>query len=154
MYWAENKLVKTLSRLEEAATHSELKQAFSDHLEETRNHVTRLRDVFDLIGETASSQKCPAMAGIIDEGNDIIDETDAGSSQRDVGLIFAGQKGEHYEIATYGGLISLARTLGFGGQVATLLSKTLDEEKRADLRLTQIAETNVNAEASNEPVSV
>src|SRR5689334_17372708 len=109
-----------------------------------------MENVFSMIGEEVDSSKCPAMAGIVDEGSDIIDDTDAGSAQRDVGLIFAGQKAEHYEIATYGGLIQLAKTLGYN-DAATVLLKTLEEEKQTDLTLTQIAEQHVNYQASTEP---
>jgi len=120
------------------------------HWEETQLHVTRLENVFSLIGEEANATKCHAMAGIVDEGSDIIDATDEGSAQRDVGLIFAAQKAEHYEIATYGGLVQLAKTLGYN-EAATALNKTLQTEKEADLLLTQIAEKNVNYQASLEP---
>src|SRR5215203_5623346 len=91
IYWAEKKLVKTLSKLEDAATSQQLKNAFSSHLQETKQHVTRLENVFNMIGEEVNATKCPAMAGIVDEGSDIIDNTEDGSAQRDVGLIFAGQ---------------------------------------------------------------
>src|SRR5690606_7039576 len=84
MYWAEKKLVKTLPKLQEAATSSELKDAFGNHLEQTRNHVSRLENVFQIIGKEPKSRKCPAMAGIVEEGEDIIDETDTASAQRDV----------------------------------------------------------------------
>jgi ferritin-like metal-binding protein YciE len=150
LYWAEKKLVKTLPKLEEAATSQQLKNAFRNHWEKTQQHVTRLENVFNMIGEEAGATKCPAMAGIVDEGSDIIDDTDEGSAQRDVGLIFAGQKAEHYEIATYGGLVQLAKTLGYN-EAATEMSKTLEEEKEADLLLTQIAERHVNYQASLEP---
>ena len=153
IYWAEKKLVKTLPKMEEAATSQKLKDAFCNHLEQTKQHVTRLKDVFNIIGEEVHASKCPAMAGITDEGEDIIDETDKGSAQRDVGLIFAGQKAEHYEIATYGGLVELAKTLGYD-DAANLLHQTLTEEKHADAQLTQIAETRVNYQASLEPQSV
>jgi ferritin-like metal-binding protein YciE len=152
IYWAEKKLVKTLPKLQDAATFPELKQAFNDHLRETENHVTRLREVFQLVDEPVTAQKCPAMSGIVDEGEDIIDDTDYGSAQRDVGLIFAGQKAEHYEIATYGGLVSLAKTLGYD-EAAEKLEQTLKEEKRADVLLTQIAESHINYQASMEPVT-
>jgi ferritin-like metal-binding protein YciE len=148
--WAEKKLVKVLPKLQEAASHDRLKQAFSDHLEETRNHVERLKDVFAIIDEEAEAQKCPAISGIAEEGEEIIDKTTEGTAQRDVGLIFAGQKAEHYEIATYGGLVSLARTLGYT-KAAEILEKTLDEEKNADLLLTEIAENDINYQASTEP---
>jgi len=150
LYWAEKKLVKTLPKLEMAATSQELKDALRNHYEQTRQHVTRLENVFNMIGEKADATKCPAMAGIVDEGSDIIDDTDEGSAQRDVGLIFAAQKAEHYEIATYGGLVQLAKTLGYN-QAATDMTKTLEEEKEADLLLTQIAEKHVNYEAKLEP---
>jgi len=150
IYWAEKKLVKTLPKLEEAATSQQLKDAFHNHWEQTQVHVIRLENVFSLIEEEVYATKCHAMAGIVDEGSDIIDETDEGSAQRDVGLIFAGQKAEHYEIATYGGLVQLAKTLGYN-EAATAMNKTLQEEKQADLLLTQIAEKNVNYQASLEP---
>jgi ferritin-like metal-binding protein YciE len=148
--WAEKKMVKTLEKMKDSATTIRLKESFNDHLKETQQHVERLNDVFALINETVDEKKCKAMAGIVDEGEDIIDETDKGSAQRDVGLIFAAQKAEHYEIATYGGLATLARTLGYN-QVAELLDKTLLEEKQADEMLTYIAEHGINYAASQEP---
>jgi ferritin-like metal-binding protein YciE len=149
IYWAEQKLVKTLPKLEEAASSSELKQAFNSHLQETRNHVSRLEKVFELIGEQAEGKKCHAIAGIVDEGEEIIDETEENTAQRDVGLIFAGQKAEHYEIATYGGLVQLARTLGYS-DAAEILGVTLSEEKNADVTLTKIAEGGINVQAKEE----
>src|SRR5260221_429263 len=149
IYWAEQKLVKTLPRLEEAASSNELKQAFNNHLQETINHVSRLEKVFDMIGEPAQAKKCLAMAGITDEGEEIIDETEEHTAQRDTGLIFAGQKAEHYEIATYGGLVQLARTLGYT-DVAEILGVTLAEEKKADSLLTRIAENGINVKAKEE----
>ncbi len=150
VYWAEKKLVKTLPKLEEAATTQELKNAFSKHLEQTKEHVSRLEHVFTLMGHEAEAKKCPAMAGIAEEGRDIISDTDAGTAQRDVGLIFAGQKAEHYEIATYGGLCQLSETLGYD-DIKNILGQTLAEEKETDALLSQIAEKNVNYKASMEP---
>lgn len=149
--WAEKKLVKALPKMEEAATTQELKNAFSSHLKETKTQIQRLEKDFSMIGEDVNATKCPAMAGIVDEGEEIIDETDKNSAQRDVGLIFAGQKAEHYEIATYGGLVRLAKTLGYD-DAAKLLHETLQEEKNADETLTRIAEKSVNKKASREPV--
>jgi ferritin-like metal-binding protein YciE len=149
LYWAEKKLVKTLPKLAEAATSYKLKQAFNDHLEQTKNHVTRIENVFEMMGEEPRALKCPAMAGIVDEGEDIIDETDKGTAQRDVGLIFAAQKAEHYEIATYGGLVTLARTMGHM-EAADLLEQTLAEEKVTDSLLTKIAEEDANVKANTE----
>jgi len=150
LYWAEKKLVKTLPKMQNAATSPELRDAFGNHLTQTENHVSRLEQVFGIIGEDVDSTKCPAVAGIVDEGEDIIDDTEDGTAQRDVGLIFAGQKAEHYEIATYGGMISLAKTLGYN-DAADILLQTLEEEKEADNLLTQIAENNINYQASTEP---
>ena len=150
IYWAEKKLVKKLPKLQDAATTEELKNALGHHLIQTKVHVDRLEKVFALVGEEVQSKKCPAMAGIIEEGEDIVDETDGGSSQRDVGIIFAAQKAEHYEIATYGGLAQLAKTLGYM-DAKEILGQTLEEEKNADLRLTQIAESGINYLASIEP---
>ncbi len=150
IYWAEKKLVKTLPKMSDAATTDKLKQAFADHLQETKNRVARLEQVFESIDEPAKSKKCLSMAGITDEGEDIIDESDKGTAQRDAALIFAGQKVEHNEIATYGGLAQLAETLGYT-EAKNLLGKTLDEEKAADEKLTQIAKSGINYDASMEP---
>jgi ferritin-like metal-binding protein YciE len=148
--WAEKKLVKTIEKLKDSATTIRLKESFNDHWKETRQHVVRLEEIFALLDERPDEKKCKAMSGIIDEGDDIITETDKGSAQRDVGLIFAAQKAEHYEIATYGGLATLARTLGYS-QIADILDKTLLEEKQADEMLTYIAENGINFAASQEP---
>ncbi|WP_121357700.1 YciE/YciF ferroxidase family protein [Flavisolibacter nicotianae] len=149
IYWAERKFVKKLPKLADAATTQQLKDALANHLSQTKTHVERLEKVFALIGEKAEAKKCPAMAGIFEEGEDIVDETDEGSAQRDVGIVFAAQKAEHYEIATYGGLAQLAKTLGYG-EAKDLLGQTLEEEKGADLLLTQIAESGINYQASRE----
>lgn len=149
IYWAEQKLVKTLPKMAEAAHSPELREAFESHLSETENHVSRLEKVFELLGQESKAKKCHAMDGIVDEGEELIDETEENTAQRDVGLIFAGQKAEHYEIATYGGLVQLAKTLGYQ-EVSEQLSATLQEEKKADSTLTSIAE-HANVDASEEP---
>ncbi len=149
IYWAEKHLVKTLPKMQKAATSTELKNAFADHLEVTKTHVTRLEQAFEAVGKKAQAKKCDAMEGITKEGEGIIEETEEGTSTRDVGLILAGQKVEHYEISTYGGLAQLATTLGLT-DVADLLSQTLAEEKEADSLLTDVAENNINYEAAEE----
>lgn len=143
IYWAEKKLAKTLPKLQEAATTPELKNAFGNHRQQNETHMNRLEQVFGMVNEKVDSSKCPAMAGIVDEGEEIIDETERGTAQRDTGLIFAGQKAEHYKIATYGGLVSLAKTMGYNN-AADVLRQTLNEEKEADAQLTRIAENNIN----------
>lgn len=115
----------------------------------TEGHVTRLESVFELMGKKAQAKKCEAMEGITKEGDNIIEETDKGTETRDVGLILAAQKVEHYEIATYGGLAELARTIG-KPKVADILEKTLAEEKQADESLTLLAKRSINKEASVE----
>lgn len=150
IFWAEKHLIKTLPKMKKAATSSELQQAFEQHLEATNTHVTRLEQVFEILGKKAEAKKCDAMAGITEEGEGIISETEKGTATRDVGLILAGQKVEHYEISTYGGLAQLARTLGLE-EVAKILTTTLDEEKEADQLLTKIAEDHVNYESKEEP---
>ena len=149
IYWAEQKLVKTLPKLSEASRSPELARAFDSHLTETKNHVTRIEKAFSLMKEKAEAKECPAIKGIAKEGEEIIDETEEGTAQRDVGLIFAGQKAEHYEIATYGALIQLARDMG-ENEVANLLQETLKEEKAADQKLTQLATSGINKEAARE----
>jgi uncharacterized protein (TIGR02284 family) len=150
LLWAENELVDTLPDMAEAATSQELKTAFTNHLTETEVHVSRLEQIFGILGLEPDTTKCDAMAGIVDEGDSIISNTEEGTAQRDVGLIFAGQKAEHYEIASYGGMVSLAKTLGYY-EIAELLVLTLDEEKTADGLLTEIAENHVNYDAGHEP---
>ncbi len=152
IYWAEKQLTKALPKMAKAATATALKEAFTNHLAETKTHVERLEQVFELLGKKAQAKKCEAMAGITLEGEGIIEETEAGTATRDVGLVLAGQKAEHYEISTYGGLAQLARTLG-KEDVAQLLEATLAEEKAADSLLTQIAEGSINYEASTEAAS-
>jgi ferritin-like metal-binding protein YciE len=149
IYWAENHLVKTLPKMQKAATSQELQQAFGTHLEETKGHVARLEQVFEMLGKKAQAKKCEAMDGITKEGESIIEDTEEGTATRDVGLVLAGQKVEHYEIATYGGLAQLARTIG-RDDIAEVLEQTLSEEKNADSTLTQVAENGINYQANEE----
>jgi ferritin-like metal-binding protein YciE len=149
IYWAEKHLVKTLPKMQKASNSEELKEAIGDHLEQTKEHVTRLEQVFQKLGKKAQAKKCEAMEGITKEGDEIIENTEDGTATRDVGVIMAGQKVEHYEIATYGGLIQLARTLGHE-DIAGILETTLKEEKKADELLSSVAENNVNYEAVTE----
>ncbi len=149
LLWAEKKIADTLPKMKDAATSPELQEAFENHLAETEGHVKRLEQIFGLLGFEPDTTKCDAMDGIVDEGEEIISDTEDGTATRDVGLIFAGQKVEHYEIASYGGMVSLAKTLGYH-EAADLLILTLNEEKAADDLLTGIAENHVNYEAASE----
>lgn len=149
IYWAEKNLTKALPKMKKAATTQELKSAIEDHLEQTKEHVARVEQVFELLGKKAQAKKCEAMEGIIKEGESIVEETEDGTMTRDVGIIMAAQKVEHYEIATYGGLVQLAKTMGLD-EAAGILTQTLEEEKQTDSNLSEIAENNINWEAEQE----
>jgi ferritin-like metal-binding protein YciE len=151
IYWAEQHLTKAIPKMEKAATSEELKEAFATHLEQTQGHVGRLEQVFELLDLKAQAKKCDAMEGILKEGESIIDDTVEGTATRDVGLILAAQKVEHYEISTYGGLTQLAKTLG-RDDIAKLLGETLAEEKETDELLTEIAEDSINYQSAEERV--
>jgi ferritin-like metal-binding protein YciE len=149
LYNAENQLVEALPKLAEAATSSELKSAFNHHLQETRQHVTRLERTFQQIGEKSSGETCEAMKGLIKEG-DVLVKAEGDPSVRDAGLVGAAQRVEHYEIAGYGTARSLARRLG-ENEIAETLQQTLNEEAQADKKLTSIAESQVNVQATSRP---
>nr|WP_315254760.1 ferritin-like domain-containing protein [uncultured Flavobacterium sp.] len=146
IYWAEKALTKALPKMAKNATSEDLIATINDHLVVTEEQITRLEQVFDLIGEKATAKKCDAMEGLIKEGESIVEETEIGPV-RDAGIIAASQKIEHYEIATYGTLAAFAQTLGEEEAVA-LLQQTLGEEKEADTLLTEVAYNNINFEAA------
>jgi len=146
IYWAEKALTKALPKMAKNATSQELIDALNTHLTETEGQISRLEQVFELAGQKATAKKCDAMAGLIEEGNGILEETEVGVV-RDAGIIAACQKIEHYEIATYGTLRQFAETLGMS-EAASLLEQTLEEEKGADKALTVVAVNAVNFEAA------
>lgn len=149
IYWAEKHLASALPKLIKGATSEDLKNTISTHLEETKNQVSRLENVFTSIGEKAVAKKCLAMEGLLKEATELLEDTDKGTEVRDVAIISAAQKCEHYEIASYGTLRTLAGTLGYN-EAQSLLDETLAEEKNADSLLTQVAENYVNEAASQE----
>ena len=149
IYWAEKHLAKALPKMAKAATSDELREAITKHQGETENHITRLESAFEAIGEKAVAKKCLAMEGLLKEADEIVADTEKGSITRDAGIISAAQKVEHYEIASYGTLRTLANTLGYT-EAAELLEATLNEEKNCDELLTQIAEGSINQTASTE----
>ncbi|MDQ0637813.1 ferritin-like metal-binding protein YciE [Pedobacter sp. W3I1] len=149
IYWAEKHLAKALPKMKKAATSPELAAAFEKHTQETEQHINTLEEVFSLLGEKATAKKCDAMAGLVEEANGIIADTDKGTMIRDAGLILAAQKVEHYEIATYGTLRVFAQNIGHD-DVAELLTQTLENEKATDVALTEIAVNAVNSEAVTE----
>ena len=149
VYWAEKHLTKVLPKMEKAATSDKLKKAFATHLQQTMGQIKRLEQAFEMLGEKAQAKKCDAMAGITKEGDEIISDTKKGTETRDVGLILAAQKVEHYEIATYGSLVTIAKTIN-KGEVANILAQTLKEEKETDALLSSLATGGVNEEATGE----
>ena len=149
IYYAEQKITQSLPKMQQAATTEELQEAFEDHLHQTQRHVKRLEKAFSLLGKKAEGKKCEAIEGIAREVESIISETKEGTMTRDAALIMAAQKVEHYEIATYGGLLQLAITMG-EFEVAELLDRTLIEEEDTDALLTDIAECDINLMAEYE----
>ncbi|MGZ8544586.1 MAG: YciE/YciF ferroxidase family protein [Flavisolibacter sp.] len=150
IYWAEKHLVKALPKMKKAATSQELALAFEEHLAVTEEQVKRAEQVFELLDMTPRAKKCEAMDGLVKEAQNIIEDTPKGTAVRDAGLIIAAQKVEHYEIAAYGSLVQLAKTMG-ENEVADLLQLTLDEEKETDQLLTELAVSGINVSAENEP---
>jgi len=148
IYWAEKALVKAIPKMSKNAESEDLAGALDDHLAVTEEHVQRLEQVFEMMGQAPKAKKCEAMEGLIKEGDSILEDTMAGPV-RDAGIIAACQKIEHYEIATYGTLVTHARILG-EDDMAALLEQTLEEEKEADHILTQVAENSINLDAKNE----
>ena len=145
MYHAEGQLVKALPKMAKAANSQDLKAGFEQHLRETQGQVLRLENIGQQLGIKLSGNTCEATEGLIEEGEEII-KMDLDPDARDAGLIAAAQKVEHYEIALYGTLCTFAKQLGHT-DAATILHETLDEEKRTDEKLTQLAESFVNQKA-------
>lgn len=146
IYYAEKQLVKALPKMADKASNAQLKQGFLSHLDETRTHVQRLEQVFQLHGAQAKAVDCPAIDGIIEEAEEVTGEVED-KSVLDAALINAAQAAEHYEITRYGSLISWAKQLG-RNDCAAVLQKTLDEEKATDKKLTALAESTINLRAA------
>ena len=146
IYYAEKRIVKALPKMIDKASDSDLKTGLRDHLDETRNHVARVEQVFEMHGVKAKAVDCPAIDGIIEEANEVIGDV-ADKDVLDAAIIAAAQAVEHYEIARYGTLIAWAKQLG-RDDCAAVLAETLEEEKAADEKLTEVAESRVNMEAA------
>lgn len=142
---AENQIVKALPKMIKSASNEQLQQAFEDHLEETKGHVERLEQVMEMLGMPARGKTCKAMQGLLEEGKELMEE-DAEEDVMDAALIGAAQKVEHYEIATYGTLCTYADLLGLQ-DAKKLLGQTLDEEKKTDQKLSELAESVINLQA-------
>ena len=146
IYYAEKQLVKALPKMADKATDKMLKQGFLTHLEETKTHVQRLEEVFRMWGTEVKAVDCPAIDGIIEEADEVIGEVED-KSVLDAALINAAQAAEHYEITRYGSLIAWAKQLG-RNDCASVLQKTLDEERATDKKLTTLAESKINLRAA------
>ena len=147
LYNAENQLVKALPKMAKASSSDELREGFEEHLEQTKGHVQRLGQIFEMLGESPKGKKCAGMEGLVEEGSEVMKEDFEGSVM-DAALIGAAQRVEHYEIAAYGTVRALAETLGENEHVS-LLEATLNEEKETDEKLTELA-GEINQEALSE----
>ena len=150
IYFAEHEILKGLIKMKDGATSSKLKKAIEAHHSQTETQIERLKEAFELFDKKPQKKKCEAIIGILKEGDDILEDTEEGTMTRDAAIIIASQKVEHYEIATYGSLAELARTIN-RDDVAKLLEATLKEEKKTDVTLTILATDKINEEAAQEP---
>jgi len=148
LYSAEKQITKSLPKLAKAATSPELKTAFETHLKETLGQIERLDRVFKILGKSPRGKVCNGMKGVLEEGAEVLEETEKGSAVRDAALISAAQRVEHYEMAGYGGVIAYAKLLGMNDAVE-LLQETLEEEKAADQKLTKLSQS-INKQAQKE----
>ncbi len=149
IYWAEKHLTKALPKMAKAATSEELMNAFQTHLAQTEEQINRVEQVFEILEMTPRAKKCEAMEGLVMEAQQAIEDTDKGTATRDAALIISAQKVEHYEIASYGSLVQLAKTIGLNDAIQ-MLQQTLDEEKQTDVLLTELAVSSVNINAEGE----
>ncbi len=145
IYYAERKILRTLPKMARAAQSEQLKQAFQQHREETEGHKERLDQVFEMLGRRPQGKTCPAIDGIIDEGEEVMD-TFKGTPALDAGLVATAQAVEHYEMARYGTLCAWAKVLGMQ-DAANVLSQTLEEEKKTDAMLNKLADSEINKTA-------
>ncbi len=145
IYYAEKQIVKALPDMAAKASSDDLRAAFEEHLAETRQQISRLEDVFSLVGEDARGETCPAIEGILKEAREMMGEIDDARTL-DAAMIAAAQAVEHYEITRYGTMITYADQLGLG-EAVTILRETLAEEENADAKLTHLAESKLNAQA-------
>jgi ferritin-like metal-binding protein YciE len=147
LYDAENQILKALPKMAKAASSTGLQEGFQEHLQQSEEHVERLNQVFQFLGEPAKRKKCRAMEGLLEEGKELL-ESDSDREVLDAGMIAAAQKVEHYEIAGYGCARTYAELLG-QDEAVDLLQQTLDEEKRTDEKLTELAMSHINLEAAD-----
>ncbi len=150
VYDAENQIVKALPKVAKAASSRDLQSALEEHLEQTKGHVKRLETIFAELGQKPKAKKCDGIRGIIEEGEELLGQDS--STVIDAGLVAGAQRVEHYEMAVYGSLRTWAEQLG-DDRAVSLLEETLDEEKEADAKLTEIAQQHINREAAQQSVN-
>jgi ferritin-like metal-binding protein YciE len=146
LYDAEQQIIQALPKMAQAASSPELRSAFEEHLDQTKGQAQRLEQIFDMMGSKASRKRCKGIAGVLEEGEELLKEK-AEPEVLDAGLIAGAQKVEHYEIAGYGSVRTYAQLLG-ENEAARLLQQTLDEEGETDKKLTRLAERGINREAA------
>lgn len=149
IYYAEKKLVDALGKMQKTATSTKLASSIENHKQETEGQVERLEQIFGMLEVAARGKKCEAMEGLIEEGKEVMEDSKFDGMVKDAGIIISSQKIEHYEIASYGSLISLAKKMG-NEEIADLLNQTLEEEKKTDKLLTKLAESEINEKAAQE----
>lgn len=149
IYWAEKALLKALQKMSKNASSEELINALDQHRAETEEHVTRLEQIFEIVGKTPRGKKCEGMEGLIKEADTVMQESEEGP-MRDAGIIASAQKAEHYEICAYGALKTFAQTVGLE-EAVSILESTLKEEKATDTKLTELAVSNINLLAAGQP---
>lgn len=142
IYWAENHLIKALPKMAKATSIKTLERDILNHFDQTKNHAERLEKVFELLGKEPQARKCDAMEGLTKEGEAVIENTDTATPARNLGVIMASQKVEHYEISSYIGLIKLADNLGYS-EISEILAETLNEEEDSDALLAEVAATEI-----------
>lgn len=150
IYWAEKHIVQGLKKMCQATTNQELRTLFEQHLEDSPQQMERIKQLFEVFGKRPVTKICAAMEGLLKEAEEVMKSTDEGTFLRDVALILAAQKIEHYEIATYGTLYVLAGYLPEKKKLQPLLKELLDDEKQTDMNLTKVAEAEINCQASKE----
>lgn len=149
IYYAEKKLVDALGKMQKAATSEKLSSSIENHISETEQQVERLEKIFSILEMSQRGKKCEAMEGLIEEAKEILEDAKIDNMVKDAGIIIASQKIEHYEIASYGSLISLAQKMGHD-EIANILNETLEEEKKTDKLLSELAESEINEKAAAE----
>ncbi len=150
IYWAEKHIAQGLKKLHRAASNEQLCAIFEQHLADSPSHIERVEQLFEILGKRPTAKKCAAMEGLLKEAEEVLESTEEGTFLRDAALIMSAQKIEHYEIATYGTLCVLAGYMPERRKLQSILKELCEEERATDLKLTEVAEAEINSQASKE----